>query len=60
MSLGTSIDKMKDNGFKLTKERSYLAQTNTDVDYTDDMAPLQMHLPKPKHGYIVWKEQLQG
>ena len=30
---------MKDNGFKLTKERSrrYPAQTITDVDYADDI-----------------------
>ena len=40
--LRTSIDKMKDNGFKLTKERSrrYPAQTITDTDYTDDIALL--------------------
>ena len=40
--LRTSIDKMKDNVFKLAKERSrrYLAQTITDVDYTDDIALL--------------------
>ena len=33
---------MKDNGFKLTKERSrrYPAQTITDADYTDDIALL--------------------
>ena len=33
---------MKDNGFKLTKERSrrYPAKTITDVDYSDDMALL--------------------
>ena len=32
------MDKMKDNGFKLTKERSrrYPAQTITDTDYADD------------------------
>ena len=37
-ALRTSIDKMKDNGFKLTKERSrrYPAQIITDVDYADD------------------------
>ena len=36
----TSIDKMKDNGFKLTKERSrrYPAHTITDADYADDSA----------------------
>ena len=40
--LRTSIDKMKDNGFKLTKERSrrYPAQTIMDVDYADDIALL--------------------
>ena len=33
---------MKDNGFKLTKERSrsYLAKTITDADYSDDIALL--------------------
>ena len=33
---------MKDNGFKLTKERSrrYPAQTITDMDYVDDVALL--------------------
>ena len=40
--LRTSIDKMKDNGFKLTKERSrrYPAHTITDADYADDIALL--------------------
>ena len=40
--LGTSIDKMKENGFKLTKERSrrYPAHTITDEDYTVDIALL--------------------
>ena len=40
--LRTSIDKMKDNGFKLIKERSrrYPAQTITDADYADDIALL--------------------
>ena len=31
---------MKDNGFKLAKERRYPAQTITDVDNTDDIALL--------------------
>ena len=37
--LRTSIDIMKDNGFKLAKERSrrYPAQTITDADSTDDI-----------------------
>ena len=40
--LRMSIDKMKDNGFKLTKERNrrYPAHTITDVDYADDIALL--------------------
>ena len=40
--LRTSIDIMKENGFKLAKERSrrYAAQTITDVDYADDIALL--------------------
>ena len=40
--LRTSIELMKDNGFKLAKERSrrYPAQTITDTDYTDDIALL--------------------
>ena len=38
----TSIDKMKDNGFKMAKERSrkYPSQTITDFDYADDIALL--------------------
>ena len=41
--LRTSIDKMKDNGFKLAKERSrrYPAQTN----YADDIAALLTNIP---------------
>ena len=40
--LRTSIDKIKENGFKLTKERSrrYPAQTITDTDYGDDIVLL--------------------
>ena len=40
--LTMSIDIMKDNGFKLAKERSrrYSAQTITDSDYADDIALL--------------------
>ena len=40
--LRTSMDKMKDNGFKLAKERSrrYPAQTITDADYADGIALL--------------------
>ena len=40
--LRTSIDKIKDNSFKLAKERSrrYPTQTITDADYTDNIALL--------------------
>ena len=40
--LRTSIDKIKENGFQLTKERSrkYPAKTITDADYADDIALL--------------------
>ena len=40
--LRTSINKIKENSFKLTEERSrrYLAQTITDTDYTNDIALL--------------------
>ena len=38
----TYIDKMKDSGFKLAKERSrkYPTQTIKDAEYADDIAPL--------------------
>ena len=41
--LRTSIDKIKENCFKLTKERSrrYPANTITDADYTNDIALLE-------------------
>ena len=40
--LRTSIDKIRENGFELTKIRSrrYLAETITDADYADDIAIL--------------------
>ena len=40
--LRTSIDKIKENGFKLTKKRSrrYPAKTIADTDYADDIALL--------------------
>ena len=40
--LGTSIDKIRENGFELTKKRSrrYPAKTITDTDYADDIALL--------------------
>ena len=41
-TLRTSIDKIKENGFELTKKRSrrYCAKTITDANYTDDIAIL--------------------
>ena len=40
--MGTSIDNIKENGFKLTKERSrrYPAKTITNADNADDIALL--------------------
>ena len=40
--LKTSIDKIRENGFELTKKRSrrYPAKTITDADYADDIAIL--------------------
>ena len=40
--LRTSIDKIKENGFELTKKRSrrYPAKTITNTDYADDIAIL--------------------
>ena len=40
--LRTPIDLMKENGFKLAKERGrrYRTQTITDVDYADDISLL--------------------
>ena len=40
--LRTSIDKIRDNGFELTKKRSrrYPAKTITDADYADDITIL--------------------
>ena len=48
--LRTSIDKMKENGFKPTKERSrkYPAQTITDADSADDIE-LLANAPKTLH-----------
>ena len=47
----TSIDKIKDNGFELTKKRSrrYPAKTITDADYADDIAILANTPKTPLH-----------
>ena len=55
----TSIDKIRENGFELTKKRSrrYPAKTITEADYADDIAIVQIHPTKPKHFCIVWNKQ---
>ena len=60
--LRTSIDKIRENGFELTKKRGrrYPATTITDVDLADDIAILANNPTKPKHYCIVWNEQLQA
>ena len=54
--LRASIDKMKENGFNLTKERSrrYPTKTITDADYADYADDIA------KPCYIVWNEPLQA
>ena len=57
--LRTSIDKIRENGFELTKRRSkrYPAKTITDADYADDLAfTRRIRLIKQRHYYIVWNE----
>ncbi len=60
--LRTSIDKIRENGFKLTKKRSrrYPAKTITNADsQTMQMTLhfLQTDLPKPNHCCIAWSRQ---
>ena len=60
-ALRTSIDLMKENGFKLAKERSrrYPAQTITDTDYADDIALLtNTHAQAESHLHCL--EQVAG
>ena len=49
--LRTSIDKIRENGFELTKKRSrrYPAKIITDADYADTYRYWQIHSTKPKH-----------
>ena len=60
--LRTSIDKIRENGFELTKKRSrrYPTKTITDADYADDIAYWLIHPTKPKYYCIVWNEQPQA
>ena len=62
--LRMSIDKMKENGFKLTNERSrrYPAQTITDADYADDImllgnAPAHAETPSTQCGTRNWRHR---
>ena len=59
--LRTSIDLMKENGFKLAKERSrrYPAQTITDADYADDIA-FPANLPALAESLLQSLEQAAG
>ena len=60
-ALRTSIDLMKENGFKLAKERSrrYPAQTITDADYADDIA-LRANTPTQAESRLQNLEQAAG
>ena len=60
--LRMSIDKIRENGFELTKKRSrrYPAKTITDADYADDLALLRIRLIKQRHYCIVWNEPQQA
>ncbi len=59
--LRTAIDKIRENGFKLTKKRSrrYPAKTITDTDYADDIAILANTPNQAEHCCIVWNEPPQ-
>ena len=60
--LRISIDKIKENGFKLTKERSrrYPAKIITNAGYTDNnSASGKCTRPSRNPCCIVWNEQLQ-
>ena len=60
--LRTLIDKIRENGFELTKKRSrrYPAKTITDADYADDIAILANTPDQAEHYCIVWKKQPQA
>ena len=59
--LRSTIDLMKENGFKLAKERSrrYPAQTITDADYADDIA-LLANRPAQAESLLHSLEQAAG
>ena len=60
--LRTSFDKIRENGFELTKKRSrmYPKKTITDADYADDIALLGNTPNQAEKNYcIVWNESHQ-
>ncbi len=56
------IDKIRENGFELTKKRSrrYPTKTIADADYADDIVILANAPAKQKPYCIVWNEPLQA
>ena len=60
--LRTSIDKIRENGFKLTKKRSwrYPAKTITDADYADDIALLANTPNKAETLLHSWERTAAG
>ena len=52
--LRTTIDKIRENGFELTKKRNrrYPAKTITDADYTDDIALLDNHIGENNNNIV--------
>ena len=57
--LRTPIDKIKENGFKLSKERNrrYPAKTITDADYADDL-PLLAKVPTKAESQLLCLERV--
>ena len=60
--LRTSIDKIKENGFELTKKRSrrYLAKMIIDADYADDIAILPNIPNQAETLLIIWNKPPQA
>ena len=60
--LRTSLDLMKENGFKLAKERSrrYPAQTITDADYADNNIALLANIPVQAESLLHRLERADG
>ena len=58
--LRTSIDKIKENSFKLTRERNWRYPAKTDANYADDIALLGNTPAQAETNYVVWNVQLQA